>query len=52
MKDRILKGESPFDFAHPGRGTRTYFLELCRAMRERRIESLGCWDALQKAGGL
>jgi hypothetical protein len=50
VKDRILKGESPFDLASPGRGTRTYFLELWAAMRERRIASLGCWDALQKAG--
>ena len=51
VKDRIQKGESPFDFTYPGRGTRSYFLELCQMMRERRIESTGCWDALQKAGG-
>jgi hypothetical protein len=51
VKDRILKGESPFELAYSGRGTRTYFLELCTSMRERTLTSLGCWDALQKMGG-
>ena len=50
VKERILNGESPFDLACPGRGTRTYFLELCAGMRERNMASLGCWDALQKFG--
>jgi hypothetical protein len=50
VKDRILKGESPFDLAYPGRGTRTFFLELCAAMRERDLPSMACWDALTKTG--
>jgi len=51
VKDSILRnGASPFDLSFPGRGTRTFFLELCAAMRAAGVRSLSCWDALQRLG--
>ena len=49
VKDRIVKdGASPFDLTFPGRGTRTFFEELCSTMREKNIVSLTCSDALDR----
>ena len=49
VKERILShGVSHFEAPFEGRGVRTFFLELCSAMQERRQYFLGCWDVLEK----
>jgi len=47
VKSRILEEHvSPFDLAFAGRGARTYFVELCEAMRAAGEPSLTCRQAL------
>ncbi len=51
VKDRILGDrKSPFELRFPGRGVRTFFAELCSAMRSAGEHSHSCWDALQLLG--
>ena len=51
VRDRIVcDGISPFDLSYEGRGVRTFFGELCSAMRDCGCYSRGCWDALEKLG--
>jgi hypothetical protein len=49
VKDKIVRdGVSPFDVTFPGRGVRTFFQELCSAMRERKQISYTCSEALDR----
>lgn len=51
VKDKIIKdGISPFDLAFAGRGVRSFFLELCSAMRDGGCRSYSCWSALEHLG--
>lgn len=51
VKEKIVtNGASPFDLTVPGRGVRTFFLELCAAMRNSGRHSYRCWDALGQLG--
>jgi hypothetical protein len=49
VRDKIVKeGESPFNYSFEGRGTRTFFEELCQAMLNFDNLSFTCLDALRK----
>lgn len=50
VKRRIVEdGVSPFELTFNGRGTRTYFDELCAAMRNAGIASHSCSDVIDHA---
>jgi hypothetical protein len=42
----VSSGASPFDFVFDGRGTRTFFEELCAEMVSAGVVSYGCSDAI------
>jgi hypothetical protein len=49
VRDEIVeKGNSPFNYSFDGRGTRTFFLELCQAMLDCGKPSLTCLEALKQ----
>ena len=49
VKNRIIEGGvCPFDMAFSGRGTRVFFDELCKAMRDAGSVSLTCSQALDR----
>ncbi|MCC5635732.1 hypothetical protein LC593_07670 [Nostoc sp. CHAB 5844] len=49
VRDEIVKeGKSPFNYSFEGRGTRTFFEELCQAMLNFKNPSLTCLDALKQ----
>lgn len=51
VKDKIIQDRiSPFELAFSGRGTRTFFLELCSAIQHFGHRSMGCWSALKLLG--
>ena len=51
-EDHIVgDGVSPFDLTFPGRGARTFFKELCDAMRAKRLASTSCSEALDRLAG-
>jgi hypothetical protein len=50
VKRRIIDdGVSPFELTFQGRGTRTYFEELCTAMRDAGVGSRTCSEAIDAA---
>jgi hypothetical protein len=46
----INERASPFSLTAPGRGVRTFFTELCSAMKSSGMVSYSCWDALRELG--
>ncbi len=51
VKPKIVQERvSPFELTFPGRGTRTFFSELCLAMQAAGQTSYSCWDALEMLG--
>ncbi len=51
VKSRILDRQaSPFDLRGPGRGTATFYEELCDAMLKKNARSWSCSDALAQFG--
>jgi hypothetical protein len=51
VKDLIVtKGQSPFDHAYEGNGTRNFFERLCARMREKGLRSYTCSEVLEAYG--
>jgi hypothetical protein len=50
VKDRVLKGASPFELRFPGRGAGVFFEELCAEMSKKNQPSFACLDALAHFG--
>jgi hypothetical protein len=48
----VTQGQSPFDHAFPGKGTRDFFTRLCSRMREEGIRSHTCSEVLHAYGCL
>lgn len=50
VKRRVVEGGvSPFDLAFGGYGTRSFYLDLCRAMEDGGLSSVTCLDAVEAA---